>query len=61
MALYKYLAQKGRSVPPMVGDTLSRNEVERANERVKQVLRDANQDKKLAIQFLPDRGVSKCS
>ncbi len=35
---------------------LSRKAVQRANERVKQVLRDANQDKKLAIQFFPDYG-----
>ncbi len=35
---------------------LSRKEVERANEGVKPIIGDANQDKKLAIQFFPNCG-----
>ncbi len=34
----------------------NRKEVESVNEGEKQVLGDVNQDKKLAIQFFPDRG-----
>ncbi len=60
MVLYMYLAKTGWSVLPMVhmcGDSfLSRKEVERANEGVKRVLGNANQDKKVAIQFFPDCG-----
>ncbi len=60
MVLYKYLAKKGGFVLPTVhmcvDSFLSRKEVEKANEGLKRVLGDANQDKKLAIQFFPDCG-----
>ncbi len=49
MALYKYFAKRDRSALPTVhmcrDSFLSGKEVERANEVVKRVIGDANQDK----------------
>ncbi len=55
-----HLAKKDWSVFPtvhMCGDSFpSKKEVKRANEGVKRVLGDMNQDKAFSIQFFPDCG-----